>query len=163
MPDARIVVDGHLAADPQFNTTSSGRNVANLRVLAGRSRKLETGEWETLSTTAYACAFWNEHHDLAAALDPHKGDRVIVSGTIAQVDSFEGRNGLILSIVVNADGLRAFPKQQGGDWQADDRQGYRAQPAQRGGGFSDPQPQGNPAPQGNTWGDGSDGWGDPPF
>lgn len=128
MPDARIIIEGRIAADPRFSATQSGVSVANLRVLAGRSKKDDTGNWQTLSTTAYQAAFWREHHDLLANLNPEKGDSVTITGTVEGVDSYDGPNGLSLSVRVNADGIRLF-KKQGGQSQ---QQPYgQSQPAQQ--------------------------------
>ena len=41
MADARIIIEGRIVTDPRFNTSKSGDPVANLRVLAGRSRRDE--------------------------------------------------------------------------------------------------------------------------
>lgn len=154
MPDARITIEGRIAADPRFSQTQQGLPVGNLRVLAGRSKKDEQGNWQTLSTTAYQAAFWREHHDLLLRLNPEKGDSVIVTGTVEGVDSYDGPNGLSLSVRVNADGIRLFKKQQRQDG------GYSGQ-AQ--GGYQQPS-QGQP--QNDPWAGGGQGGGfdqDPPF
>lgn len=124
MPDARIVVEGRVASDPRFGTTQSGKPVGNLRVLAGRSRKDDQGQWQTLSTTAYEAAFWEAHHDLMAGLGAQKGDSVVVTGTVSGVESYQGQNGESLTVKVNADGLRVFPKQQQGGYQQRPQQGH---------------------------------------
>lgn len=135
MPDARVIIEGRLATDPRFNTTQNGNPVANIRVLAGRSRKTDSG-WETLSTTAYDCSFWGAHHDLVAALGAGKGDIVVVTGTIGSVESYHGQNGESLSAKVNATGLQVYPKrdQQQGGYQTPQQgygqqQGYQQPPA----------------------------------
>lgn len=152
MADARVTIEGRIAADPRFNSTPNGNSVVNLRVLAGRSKKLEDGSWETLSQTAYDVSLWNEHAALADAFQPAKGDSVTVTGTIAGVESYDGKNGVSLSVKVNGDGLRVFKKQ--------------SQPAQQSGQSWGPSQQSQPA-QG-SWGS-SPGWGEesqsdaPPF
>lgn len=140
MPDARITIEGRVASDPRFGTTQAGKPVGNLRILAGRSRKDEQGNWQTLSTTAYEAAFWEAHHDLMAGLGAQKGDSVIVSGTVSGVESYQGQNGESLTVKVNADGLRVFPKQQQGGY-SQPQQGYGQQAPQ----------QGYAAPQGDPW------------
>ena len=151
MPDARITIEGRVASDPRFGTTQSGKPVGNLRILAGRSRKDEQGNWQTLSTTAYEAAFWEAHHDLMAGLGAQKGDSVVVTGTISGVESYQGQNGESLTVKVNADGLRVFPKLQG------------QRPPQQGG--YDQQSQGTP--QSDPWAGGGNqgGYDDtpPPF
>lgn len=135
MPDARITIEGRLAADPRFSATQNGTQVANLRVLAGRSRREDDGTYTTLSTTAYECAFFGAHNDLVASLNPGKGDSVVVSGRLESLDSYNGANGLSLSARVNADGLRVFPRRQQG--------GYQQASAPQGGGqgsYDDPAP-----------------------
>lgn len=112
MADARITIDGAIASDPRFNTTPNGAKVANIRVLAGRSKKNDDGTWETLSTTAYDVSFWNAHAELADMLSPEKGSKVTVTGTVTGVESYQGERGESLSVKVNGDGLRVYPKRQ---------------------------------------------------
>lgn len=146
MPDARITIEGRIAADPRFSATSSGVRVGNLRVLAGRSKKDDQGNWETLSSTPYAVAFWREHHDLLAALTPEKGDSVIITGTVEGVDSYDGPNGQSLSVRVSADGIRLFKKRQQQGQQRDPQ----VEQQWRGGAFPPAPQQGQP--QGDPWG-----------
>ena len=109
MADAQIRIDGRIAADPRFNSVN-GKSVANIKVLAGRSKKNEDGTWENLSTTAYDVAFWNEHAELVNMFNPAKGDSVVVTGTVTGIDKFQGDKGELLSVKVSGDGLRVFPK-----------------------------------------------------
>ena len=110
MADAQIRIDGRIAADPRFNSVN-GKSVANIKVLAGRSKKNDDGTWENLSTTAYDVAFWNQHAELVNMFNPSKGDSVVVTGTVTGVDKFQGDKGELLSVKVSGDGLRVFPKQ----------------------------------------------------
>lgn len=114
MADARIIIEGRIVLDPRFNSVN-GKSVANLKVLAGRSRKNDDGTWETLSETAYDVAFWNEHAELVNMFNPEKGCNVIVSGTVGGIEKFEGDKGERLSVKVSADGLRVFPKKNAGN------------------------------------------------
>ena len=59
MADASIKIDGRIANDVRYNSVN-GKSVANIKVLAGRSKKNDDGTWENLSTTAYDVAFWNQ-------------------------------------------------------------------------------------------------------
>ena len=113
MADASIKIDGRIAADPRFNSVN-GKSVANIKVLAGRSKKNDDGTWENLSTTAYDVAFWNQHAELVNMFNPNKGDSVVVTGTVTGIDKFQGDKGELLSVKVSGDGLRVFPKQNGG-------------------------------------------------
>ena len=111
MPDARITIEGRVAGDVRYGNVN-GKDVANLRILAGRSKKNDNGEWENLSTTAYDCAFWAEHSHLVNALNPQRGDSVEVVGAITKLESYNGQNGESLSAKVTGAGIKVFPKQQ---------------------------------------------------
>lgn len=114
MADARITIDGRIANDVRFNSVN-GKSVANIKVLAGRSKKNDDGTWENLSTTAYDVAFWNQHAELVNMFNPAKGDSVVVTGTVTGIDKFAGDKGELLSVKVSGDGLRVFPKNSGGN------------------------------------------------
>lgn len=119
MADASTRIDGRIATEPRYNNVN-GRDVANLRVLAGRSRKNDNDEWEKLSETAYNVAFWNEHAHLVDGLNPQKGDSVIIFGTITGLEAYDGQNGQSLSAKVSGDGIRVFPKKQAGGFGGQD-------------------------------------------
>ncbi|MCI4012347.1 single-stranded DNA-binding protein [Brevibacterium sp. ZH18] len=160
MADATVNIPGVIASDPRFNTTNSGKRVANIRVLAGRSKPDGNGGWEQLSTTAYDVSYWAEHADLASALNPERGSKVTVTGTITGVEKYDGQNGESLSIKVNGDGLRVYPKrdqQQGGNFGGQQSQ-------QSGGQWGNNPHQGHQTQQSSGWGQnpgvGSD---EPPF
>ena len=113
MADASIKIDGRIANDVRFNSVN-GKSVANIKVLAGRSKKNDDGTWENLSTTAYDVAFWNQHAELVNMFNPNKGDSVVVTGTVTGIDKFQGDKGELLSVKVSGDGLRVFPKNNNG-------------------------------------------------
>lgn len=113
MADASIKIDGRIANDVRFNSVN-GKSVANIKVLAGRSKKNDDGTWENLSTTAYDVAFWNQHAELVNMFNPQKGDSVVVTGSVTGIDKFQGDKGELLSVKVSGDGLRVFPKQNSG-------------------------------------------------
>ena len=92
MADAQIRIDGRIAADPRFNSVN-GKSVANIKVLAGRSRKNDDGTWENLTTTAFEVAYWNQHAELVNMFNPNKGDSVVVTGTVTGIRSEERRVG----------------------------------------------------------------------
>ena len=110
MADAQIRIDGRIANDVRFNSVN-GKSVANIKVLAGRSKKNDDGTWENITTTAYDVAFWNQHAELVNMFNPNKGDSVVVTGTVTGIDKFTGDKGELLSVKVSGDGLRVFPKQ----------------------------------------------------
>src|SRR5699024_538175 len=100
MADAQIRIDGRIAADPRFNSVN-GKSVANIKVLAGRSKKNDDGTWENITTTAYDVAFWNQHAELVNMFNPNKGDSVVVTGTVTGIDKFQGEKGELLSVKVS--------------------------------------------------------------
>lgn len=153
MADANVKIDGRLVTAARYNTTDNGNRVANLRIMAGRSKPNNQGGYDTITSTAYDVALWNEHADLANALDPQVGDSVIVHGTITGLESYDGKNGTSLSAKVTGDGLRVFPKrdqhgQQAGGYQQAPQQGEPSySPAQQAGGWGqNPNQQ-----QGDQW------------
>lgn len=110
MADAQIRIDGRIANDPRFNSVN-GKSVANIKVLAGRSKKNDDGTWENITTTAFDVAYWNQHAELVNMFNPNKGDSVVVTGTVTGIDKFQGDKGELLSVKVSGEGLRVFPKQ----------------------------------------------------
>lgn len=153
MPDARISIEGRVAGDVRYGNTN-GRNVANIRVLAGRSKKNDNGDWENLSTTAYDAAFWGEHSHLVNALNPAKGDSVEITGTITKLESYSGQNGECLSVKVAGAGIKVFPKQQqsgGGN--------FGGQQTQQGGNWGHQEQ----AQQSTGWGQNPGAGDEPPF
>lgn len=146
MADARTIIDGRLVTEARYNTTDNGNKVANLRIMAGRSKKNDQGGYDTITDTAYDVAFWGDHAALVNALNPQVGDTVIAHGTIVGLEAYDGKNGLSLSAKVTGDGLRVFPKR-------DQQGGYQQQ---GGGGYQQAQGQGQPsysqAQQASGWG-----------
>ena len=150
MADARTIIDGRLVTEARYNTTDNGNKVANLRIMAGRSKKNDQGGYDTITDTAYDVAFWGDHAALVNALNPQVGDTVIAHGTIVGLEAYDGKNGLSLSAKVTGDGLRVFPKR-------DQQGGYQQQ---GGGGYQQAQPQqGQPS---YSQAQQADGWGQPP-
>lgn len=141
MADARIIIEGRIVTEPRFNSVN-GKSVANLKVLAGRSRKNDDGTWETLSETAYDVAFWNQHAELVNMFNPEVGCNVIVSGTVGGIEKFEGEKGERLSVKVSGDGVRVFPKKNtGGNNYGQQQSGGQSFPAPQG--FNQPPQQQN--------------------
>lgn len=146
MPDASTRIEGRIASDVRYNEVG-GNQVANVRILAGRSKKDDQGNWQTLSTTAYDVAYWREAATFVQMLNPQKGDSVVATGSIGGLESFDGQNGPSLSAKVAGEGLRVFPKRD----------------QHSGGGFQSSQPrQSAPAQNNGQWGAGTgggDSWG----
>ena len=114
MADASIKIDGRIANDVRYNSVN-GKSVANIKVLAGRSKRNDDGTWENITTTAFDVAYWNQHAELVNMFNPSKGDSVVVTGTVTGIDKFQGEKGELLSVKVSGDGLRVFPKNSNGN------------------------------------------------
>lgn len=78
-----ITVVGNLTTDPELRFTQSGAAVSNFTVASTPSRyDKSTGAWVDGETSFLRCNAWrNLGENIAESL--RKGDRVIVSGTIA--------------------------------------------------------------------------------
>jgi single-strand DNA-binding protein len=152
MADARIIIEGRIATDPRFNTSGNGDPVANLRVLAGRSRKNEQGGWDTLSETAFNVAFWREHAQLVDSLRPEKGSAVVITGTVSGVESYQGERGESLSVKVTGDGLRVFPKRDQGQQSQRPADRYAGDPGYAQQGHPQGQPSYSPGQQAQGYG-----------
>lgn len=129
MADATIIIDGGIVADPRQNTVGENR-VGNLTVRAGRSKKNDQGGYDTLSSTAYDVACWNEVHDLLAAQTPEKGSQVRITGTVSGVRTYVDKEGATQATVeVRAEGVKVWPKrnQSGGYQQQAPQQSYAPQ------------------------------------
>lgn len=77
-----ITFAGNLAKDPELRFTPSGAQVATFTVLENRRRRTEDGKgWEDAEPNAFRVQAWNS---LAVNIGEsvHKGDRVMVEGTI---------------------------------------------------------------------------------
>jgi single-strand DNA-binding protein len=87
--DNTVTLSGNLTKDFELRYTTSGRGVASAGLAVNRRYQVN-GEWqeETSFVNLVAWAELGEH--LAASL--HKGDRVIVTGRLAQ-RSYEDREG----------------------------------------------------------------------
>lgn len=112
MPDATIIIDGGIVADPRWGTPGQNR-VGNLTVRGGRSRKNDQGGFDQLSSTPYDVACWNEVHDLLVAQMPETGSQVRITGTVTGVNVYQDREGVWqASVQVRAEGVKVWPKRQ---------------------------------------------------
>ena len=74
-----IIVEGNLTSNPRFNFTSSGKQVANLRVAVSSRRKGRDGEYADTPPVFYDVTVWGgpaEH--VANSLT--SGDQVLICG-----------------------------------------------------------------------------------
>lgn len=88
MADNTITIIGNLTSDPELRFTPSGVAVANLSIAqTPRTFDKATNEWKDGETNFFRSAIWrSEAENVAASL--HKGDRVIITGTL-KVGSYE--------------------------------------------------------------------------
>lgn len=87
-----VTIIGNLTADPELRFTPAGVAVADFTVASTpRVYDRESGEWKDGTTLFMRASIWREYaENVAASL--HKGDRVIVVGSLTQ-RSYETREG----------------------------------------------------------------------
>lgn len=77
--EAEIRAVGFVGSPPDLRTTPAGRELAELRLAVGVSRKDSTsGEWSELRTDWYDVTAWGKLVSVAAQIG--KGDHVVVEG-----------------------------------------------------------------------------------
>ena len=77
-----VTFEGNLAADPELRFTSTGKQLAELRVLVNPRRQNDAGEWEDTEPTRHrVTCFGTLAENVTESL--RSGDRVIVVGRIA--------------------------------------------------------------------------------
>lgn len=81
-----LTVAGNLTATPDLRMTKQGTSVANFTIASTpRSFDQQTNKWEDGQATFLRCTAWREQaENIAESLN--KGDRVVVTGTLAQRD-----------------------------------------------------------------------------
>jgi len=150
---ADIKFTGNLGKDAELKYTQSGRAVLNFSVADSKSKKLDSGEWETIAEQWLDCAIWGElaefYHEKLK-----RGSRVTVYGEFysRKYQNKEGVPGVSLDVV--AKGVDIMPSKNGGGQQQGNKR--RAQAKQE-------DPWATPAAtnQGGGWGNGPDS--EPPF
>lgn len=79
-----ISVVGNLVEDPELRYTQSGTALANVRVASSRRYQDRNQEWQE-ETAFFRGTVWREMAEQVAE-SLHKGDRVIITGSIEQRD-----------------------------------------------------------------------------
>lgn len=83
---------GRLVADPELRYTQSGTAVAGFRVATNPRRfNAQANQWEDGDASFWPCNIWRAKAE-AVANTLHKGDLVILVGTVAQ-RSWESKEG----------------------------------------------------------------------
>ena len=76
----QLTVIGNLASDPELKFTPQGKAVCQFVVISSKSRKNESGEWESSDVTSWYVNVWDAlAENTAESLS--KGSPVIVYGT----------------------------------------------------------------------------------
>jgi len=113
---ADIKFTGNLGKDAELKYTPSGRAVLNFSVADSKSKKLDSGEWETIAEQWLDCAIWGElaefYHEKLK-----RGSRVTVYGEFysRKYQNKEGVPGVSLDVV--AKGVDIMPSKNGGGQQ----------------------------------------------
>ena len=81
MNEISFTAAANLTANPELRYTSSGRPVTNLRLAVNSRRRPAEGTWIDVPTTYLDGTVWSEQAERAAA-QLHKGDRIVVTGTL---------------------------------------------------------------------------------
>ncbi|MCA1677371.1 MAG: single-stranded DNA-binding protein [Actinobacteria bacterium] len=81
MNEISFTAAANLTTDPELRYTSSARPVTNLRLAVSSRRRSTEGTWVDAPTTYLDGTVWGEQAERVAAR-LHKGDRVMVSGTL---------------------------------------------------------------------------------
>ena len=110
---ADIKFTGNVGKDAELKFLNSGRAVLNFSVADSKSRKLDNGEWETLSEQWLDCAIWGELAEFYAD-KIKRGTRVTVYGDFMsrKYEAKDGSKGT--SLDVNVKGVDIMPSRKGG-------------------------------------------------
>lgn len=99
--DTRITIEGSLTRDPELAFAASGSAHVRFGVAVNSRRRTQDGKWEDGETAFWDCvAFKQLAENIAESL--HKGDRVIVAGTL-KPEKYEkdGQERRVLKVMVD--------------------------------------------------------------
>ena len=104
MNDVTVTVTGFVGTTPKLSVSANGVPYTSFRV-AHTKRRLDrlSGRWVDAYTTWFTVKLWNGHAR-NAAVSFHKGDPVVVTGSLA-VDEWSGPDGLHTNLVIEAKAL----------------------------------------------------------
>lgn len=110
---ADIKFTGNVGKDAELKFLPSGRPVLNFSVADSKSKRLESGEWETLAEQWLDCAVWGDLAEFYAD-KIKRGSRVTVYGDFMsrKYQNKEGVPGVALE--VNVKGIDVLPSRNGG-------------------------------------------------
>lgn len=76
-----VTITGNLAYEPEIRFTPTGKKVAQLVIIENRRRPTDNGGWEDAEPNTFRVEVWGQTvENLAESC--HKGDRLVVVGTI---------------------------------------------------------------------------------
>ncbi len=84
-----VTITGNLAYDPEVRFTPTGKQVAQLVVIENRRRPTDEGGWEDAEPNTFRVEVWGRLVENIVE-SCHKGDRLVVIGTIV-TDRWEDR------------------------------------------------------------------------
>ena len=87
-----ITIIGNLVSDPDVRFTSGGHALASFSVVTNDSKRGADGTYEDVDTSFWNCVAWRRVAENLAESDLHKGDKVILVGTIRQ-ENWETKEG----------------------------------------------------------------------
>ena len=110
---ADIKFTGNVGKDAELKWTKGGQAVLNFSVADSKSRRLESGEWETLKEQWLNCEVWGELAEFYAE-KVKRGTRVTVYGEFyaRKYEAKDGSQGTSLDVTVK--GLDILPARSGG-------------------------------------------------
>lgn len=118
---AEIKFTGNVGKDAELKFLPSGRPVLNFSVADSKSKRLESGEWETLAEQWLDCAVWGDLAEFYAD-KIRRGSRVTVYGDFMsrKYQNKEGVPGVALE--VNVKGIDVLPSRNAGHQGGQQRQ-----------------------------------------
>lgn len=111
MDDTFVFMCGRLAADPELKYTGNGLALANFGVAVNEPKKKDSDAPEKCGF--YDCTAWGKAAELLCERG-HKGDTIILRGTLRQ-EKWTTKDGQARSrIVVTAHNIETIPKRDRG-------------------------------------------------
>ena len=151
----KVILIGHLGADPETRTTQSGTTVANLRIATNERRKGPDGNWEDHTEWHRVACFGRTAETVARYL--RKGRQVYVEGKLRtrKWTDQEGRDRWSTEVI--GDNIRFLGGRDSGGGGYDSRSDYGGPPPGAQGGYGGQAPGGQaPGGQGGYGGPGPD-------
>lgn len=109
---AEIKFTGNLGRDAELKYTKSGSPVMSFSVADSKSRKTDSGDWETLAEQWLNCTIWGSLAEFYDGKLP-KGTRVTIYGEFysRKYEAKDGTQGT--SLDVNVKGVDILPSRKG--------------------------------------------------